>query len=71
MGRLPETLRAAVATTALTVVHGRQGLSRRAGKGRRNRGLDEAEAIAGVTVFHAGTKREGDRLSPTAGACST
>jgi phosphoribosylamine--glycine ligase len=36
-------------------------------KGKRIIGLEEAEAISGVTVFHAGTKREGDAYYTSSG----
>ncbi len=35
--------------------------------GKEIRGLEEAEAVPGALVFHAGTKREGDRLLTSGG----
>ena len=42
--------------------HGRQGLPRRLRKGTEIRGLDAAAKVPGVEIFHAGTRRDGDRL---------
>ena len=41
---------------------GGRRLSGHAEKGTEIRGLDEARKVAGVEIFHAGTRRDGDRL---------
>ncbi len=40
-------------------------------KGKAITGLDEAAAVEGVTVFHAGTRREGDRFVTAGGRVLT
>ena len=47
---------------ALTVVMAAEGYPGTPTKGTEIRGLDEAAKVPGVEIFHAGTKREGDRL---------
>jgi phosphoribosylamine--glycine ligase len=47
---------------ALTVVMAAEGYPGIYQRGSEIRGLDAAEAIEGVEVFHAGTRREGDRI---------
>ena len=47
--------------------HGHQGLSRRLPKGSEIRGLDAAAKVPGVQIFHAGTKRDGDRILANGG----
>jgi phosphoribosylamine--glycine ligase len=66
-GRLPETAAPLSPQTALTVVLAAEGYPDAPRKGGEIRGLDKAEAMAGVTVTHAGTKREGDRLVANGG----
>jgi phosphoribosylamine--glycine ligase len=48
--------------TALTVVMATRGYPGPIGKGSEIRGLEAAGALEGVEVFHAGTRREGDRV---------
>ena len=50
--------------TVILAANGYPGTPR---KGGAIAGIDEAEAIAGVTVFHAGTARDGDRLVASGG----
>lgn len=47
---------------ALTVVLAAKGYPGAPEKGTEIRGLDAARAGAGIEIFHAGTRREGDRL---------
>ncbi len=53
--------------TALTVVMAAQGYPGDYGKGSEIRGLDKAAGVEGVTVFHAGTKRDGNRILANGG----
>jgi phosphoribosylamine---glycine ligase len=53
--------------TALTVVMAAKGYPGDYAKGGEIRGLDAAEAVEGVEIFHAGTIREGDRLIAAGG----
>ncbi len=48
--------------SAITVVMASRGYPGDAPKGSEIRGLDRAASHDGVTVFHAGTRRDGDRL---------
>ncbi len=48
--------------TALTVVYAAQGYPGAVVSGTELRGLDAAVGVPGVTVFHAGTKRDGEKL---------
>jgi phosphoribosylamine--glycine ligase len=52
---------------ALTVVMASRGYPGAYPKGTEIRGLEQAEAVQGVEVFHAGTAREGARLIATGG----
>ena len=52
---------------AMTVVMAAEGYPGSYEKGSEIKGLEQAEAIDGVTVFHAGTKADGDRLLATGG----
>ena len=52
---------------ALTVVMAAKGYPGEPLKGTVIRGLDEAEKIDGVEIFHAGTKAEGGRLLANGG----
>ncbi len=47
---------------ALTVVMAAKGYPGQPEKGTEIRGLDEAAKVAGVEIFHAGTRRDGSRL---------
>ena len=47
---------------ALTVVLAAKGYPGTPEKGTEIKGLDAARAVVGVEIFHAGTKRDGDRL---------
>jgi len=53
--------------TALTVVMAAQGYPGAYEKGSEIKGLAEAESMPGVTIFHAGTKRDGDRILANGG----
>jgi phosphoribosylamine--glycine ligase len=52
---------------ALTVVMAAKGYPDAYDKGSEIRGIEKAEAIDGVTVFHAGTAMDGDKLTATGG----
>ena len=53
--------------TALTVVYAAKGYPDAPERGTEIRGLDRAEAMPGVVVTHAGTKRDGERLLANGG----
>ena len=55
------------AQAALTVVYAARGYPDAPEKGSEIKGLERAAAMEGVTVFHAGTKREGTRLLANGG----
>jgi phosphoribosylamine---glycine ligase len=61
-GRLGERAPTFSAQKALTVVLAAHGYPGTPQKGTEIRGLDKAEAIPGVIVTQAGTRREGERL---------
>ena len=52
---------------ALTVVMAAKGYPGAVEKGSEIKGIDKAEAIDGVLVFHAGTKQSGERIVANAG----
>src|SRR4029450_13988691 len=52
---------------ALTVVMATKGYPGDYRNGTEIRGLDAARAVPGVEIFHAGTRREGDRLLAAGG----
>jgi phosphoribosylamine--glycine ligase len=52
---------------ALTVVMAAQGYPGDYAEGSEIRGMDAARAIEGVEVFHAGTRRDGERILATGG----
>ena len=52
---------------ALTVVMAAKGYPGGYARGTEIRGIDRAAAISGVQVFHAGTRRDGDRLLANGG----
>ncbi len=52
---------------AITVVMATKGYPGDYPKGSEIRGLDGAGEVEGVTIFHAGTKREGDRIVAAGG----
>lgn len=52
---------------ALTVVMAAKGYPGDYAKGTEIRGLDAARKVPGVEIFHAGTRREGNRLLATGG----
>ncbi len=52
---------------ALSVVMAAEGYPGSYDKGTEIKGLDEAGNVDGVTVFHAGTKRDGDKLLAVGG----
>ncbi len=53
--------------TALTVVYAAKGYPDSPERGSEIKGVERAAALPGVTVFHAGTKREGLRLLANGG----
>ena len=53
--------------SAITVVMAAQGYPGDYAKGTEIKGIAEAEAIAGVSVLHAGTKLDGDRMLANGG----
>lgn len=52
---------------AATVVLASKGYPGKYAKGKEIRGIDEAEALLGVKVYHAGTRREASSLVTTGG----
>ena len=52
---------------ALTVVYAAKGYPDAPERGSEIRGLDKAAALPGVTIYHAGTKLDGDRLLANGG----
>ena len=58
---------ALVPDTAMTVIIAAAGYPGTPRNGGAISGLDAAEAVDGVTVFHAGTHRDGDRLVASGG----
>ncbi|MFK8253535.1 phosphoribosylamine--glycine ligase [Ancylobacter terrae] len=52
---------------ALTVVMAARGYPGDYAKGTEIRGLDAAAAVEGVSIFHAGTRRDGERLVAAGG----
>ncbi|MBF9234911.1 phosphoribosylamine--glycine ligase [Microvirga alba] len=52
---------------ALTVVMAAKGYPGTVEKGSEIRGIDKAEALEGVIVFHAGTKQDGDKILANGG----
>jgi phosphoribosylamine--glycine ligase len=52
---------------AITVVLATEGYPGAYSSGSEIRGLDKAGAVEGVTIFHAGTKRAGDRILASGG----
>jgi phosphoribosylamine---glycine ligase len=66
-GQLPEREIKLSPETALTVVLAAEGYPGAPVKGSEIRGLDRAEALPFVSVTHAGTKREGQKLIADAG----
>jgi len=55
------------ATPALTVVMAAKGYPGHYTRGTVIEGLEEAAAVEGVQIFHAGTKAEGGRILANAG----
>ncbi len=55
------------AQTALTVVYAAKGYPDAPERGSEIRGVDKAAAMAGVTIYHAGTKQDGARLLANGG----
>jgi phosphoribosylamine--glycine ligase len=53
--------------TALSVVMAAEGYPDAPRKGSEIRGLDSAAAVEGVTIFHAGTRRDGGRILANGG----
>jgi phosphoribosylamine--glycine ligase len=65
-GKLPEKVHLSP-KTALTVVLAAENYPAAPKKGGLIEGIEKAEGIEGVTVTHAGTKREGERLLANGG----
>jgi phosphoribosylamine---glycine ligase len=55
------------AETALTVVMAAEGYPEAPLRGSEIRGLDRAAKVEGVQIFHAGTRRDGDRVLANGG----
>jgi phosphoribosylamine--glycine ligase len=53
--------------TALTVIMATKGYPDSYPRGSEIRGLDAAAKVPGVQIFHAGTRRDGDRILATGG----
>jgi phosphoribosylamine--glycine ligase len=66
-GRLAEVPLKVKDAVASTVVAASEGYPRSYPKGRSITGVDAAEGVDGVTVFHAGTRRTGDGLETSGG----
>ena len=66
-GALPEGAPRFASQAALTVVLAAKGYPGTPETGTEIRGLDRAEAMPGVVVTHAGTKRDGERLLASGG----
>ena len=66
-GRLPAGPVRLSAETALTVVFAAKGYPDAPERGSEIRGVERAAAMPGVTVYHAGTRRDGDRLVAAGG----
>ena len=52
---------------AVCVVMASRGYPGSYEKGKEIRGIDDAEKVGGVVVFHAGTRRDGDRVTTSGG----
>jgi phosphoribosylamine--glycine ligase len=61
-GRLEEQSIRLSKRTALTVVMAARGYPEKPERGTEIKGLDRAAAVEGVTIYHAGTRRLGDRF---------
>ncbi len=61
-GRLPERPARLKAQSALTVVYAARGYPDAPQRGSEIKGVERAAAMPGATIFHAGTRRDGDRL---------
>jgi phosphoribosylamine--glycine ligase len=66
-GALPAGRVKLSAQAALTVVYAAKGYPDAPERGSEIKGLERAAAMEGVTVFHAGTKREGTRVLANGG----
>ncbi len=66
-GALPDGPVKLSAQAALTVVYAAKGYPDAPERGSEIKGLERAAALEGVTVFHAGTKRDGTRLLANGG----
>jgi phosphoribosylamine--glycine ligase len=66
-GRLDESLRARGEGAAVCVVLASGGYPREFERGKPIRGLDAAEQVPGVVVFHAGTQKVGDQFVTSGG----
>jgi phosphoribosylamine--glycine ligase len=61
-GRLEERAVRLSGQTALTVVMAAKGYPEKPERGSEIKELDRAAAIEGITIYHAGTRRDGSRL---------
>lgn len=66
-GSLPETAVRLSPKAALTVVYAARGYPEAPERGSEIRNLKQASALDGVIIYHAGTKRDGDRLLANGG----
>ena len=66
-GNLPQTPVRLSAVAALTVVFAAKGYPDAPERGSEIKGVARAEAIEGVTIYHAGTKSDGDSLIANGG----
>jgi phosphoribosylamine--glycine ligase len=66
-GRLGEIGDLRSSGTAVCIVIASEGYPGSYRKGEEIRGIEEAEKLEGVVVFHAGTKLDGDRLVTSGG----
>jgi phosphoribosylamine---glycine ligase len=66
-GHLPESAVSVTARHAVCVVLAASGYPGKPRAGDEIRGLERAEAVPGVRVYHAGTRREGERLVTAGG----
>jgi phosphoribosylamine--glycine ligase len=64
LGKLSVRWRDEVAITVVLATKGYPGAYK---SGSEIRGLDEASRVEGVTIFHAGTKRDGNRILANGG----
>ena len=66
-GNLPAATVRLSPHTALTVVYAAQGYPGPVTSGTQIRGIDAAAGVPGVTIFHAGTRQEGEKIVAAGG----